>query len=279
MPIIRFHDKAPSMEQSVIDGDTLDGVGRIERELEFYGRIVDFGDIEKRAIKVEYQEQCEVKRKGGSLRVRMTKQDDQDPVYSLTLKYRDQNEPTKKNEIPQEISEDMFTAFKTMADNMMIKRRFYIPMDVALEEEAAETPTEEESPDVETPDADSTEEISSGGEESSDEDLNAAETPEADSSDETVSTDDSVEETPQDEPESVVSEGDRLYWEVDVFYDLEGNRKDWCKIDLTIPHALESVPDLPIKLEEVITNQYGERTPEEIEKLTKIFQEEFLITL
>ena len=33
MPIIRFHDKAPSMEQSVIDGDTLDGVGRIEREL------------------------------------------------------------------------------------------------------------------------------------------------------------------------------------------------------------------------------------------------------
>ena len=263
MPIIRFHDKAPSMEQSVIDGDTLDGVGRIERELEFYGRIVDFGDIEKRAVKVEYQEQCEVKRKGGSLRVRMTKQDDQDPVYSLTLKYRDQNEPTKKNEIPQEISEDMFTAFKTMADNMMIKRRFYIPMDVALEEDEVETPAEEESPDVET----------------LDEDLNAAETPEADSSEESTPTDDSVEETPQDEPESVVSEGDRLYWEVDVFYDLDGNRKDWCKIDLTIPRALESVPDLPIKLEEVITNQYGERTPEEIEKLTKIFQEEFLITL
>lgn len=249
MPIIRFHNQVSSLEQSVIDGDMLDGVGRIERELEFYGRIVDFGDIEKRAVKVEYQEQCEVKRKGGTLRVRMSKQDNQDPVYSLTLKYRDARDPTQKNEIPQEISEDMFTAFKTMADNMMIKRRFYIPMDVALEEE--------------TPD----------------DDLNAAETSEADSNEESTPTDDSTEETPQDAPESVVSEGDRLYWEVDVFYDLDGNRKDWCKIDLTIPRALESIPDLPIKLEEVIANQYGERTPEEIEKLTKIFQEEFLITL
>lgn len=249
MPIIRLKSLQVSTEMSVIEGDHNDGVARIEREYEFYGKIADHSEIETKAVSTEYQEQYEVKRKGGSLRVRMTKKGDEVPVYSLTLKARDPNDPTAKREVPLEGTEDLFTSFKALADNGMIKRRYYIPLEVSTEDEDVDADTE------------------------------APETPESEDNAEAEQSTELPEETPVETPESVVNDEDKIYWEVDVFYDDKGNRKDWCKIDLTVPSELQTVPPLPITLTETITAQYGERTQADIEKLTELFDKEFLIHL
>lgn len=54
--------------------------------------------------------------------------------------------------------------------------------------------------------------------------------------------------------------GGGLTWEVDIFTDLDGNNKPWCKIDLENPPA--ELPPLPIKLADVVTP--GERTPDQV---------------
>ncbi len=55
--------------------------------------------------------------------------------------------------------------------------------------------------------------------------------------------------------------GNGLTWEVDIFTDLDGNNKPWCKIDLENPP--NEYPPLPIKLGNVIPP--SNRTPEQIE--------------
>lgn len=187
------------------------GVEKVEYELEIYGRIVDFSEIEKAAVKSEYQEQYELKRPNGTIRVRMTK-NDEGTTYTQTTKTWNRQR-NKRKEAELEVPEHMFEHFKRLADSGMIKRRYFIPFAEVIEtNEAGEV-------------------------------------------------------------------RENLFWEVDVFEDRDGKRSDWCKIDLEgVPEDID-VPELPITLEQAITNQYGDRTKEEIELLTKLFKEEFLVDM
>lgn len=57
-----------------------------------------------------------------------------------------------------------------------------------------------------------------------------------------------------------------LHWEVDVFTGQNGLFQEWVKIDLEFDDEnieLSNMPAFPIQLTDVITNQNGERTPEE----------------
>ena len=185
------------------------GVEAVEYELEVYGEIVDFSEIEKLSTRNEYQEQYAIKKQNGTVRVRMTK-DDKETRYELTTKtWSKQRNHRKEAEL--ECTEAMFEHFKTISESGMIKRRYYVPLGEIVETtEAGET----SSP---------------------------------------------------------------LEWEIDVFFDLEGNRKNWCKIDLEgLPEDVE-LPELPIQLKNAITNQYGERTQAEIDTLTRLFKEEFAV--
>lgn len=185
------------------------GIEQTEYELELYGKIVDFTEIEKLSVRSEYQEQYGIRKDRGSIRVRMTK-DENGTRYEMTTKtWGEQRNNRKEAEL--EVTEAMFEHFKTIAESGMIKRRYFIPLGKVVETT--------EAGEIETP----------------------------------------------------------LEWQVDVFFDLEGNRSEWCKIDLEgVPEELE-VPELPIQLEHAITNQYGDRTQEEIDLLTKLFKEEFTV--
>ena len=57
--------------------------------------------------------------------------------------------------------------------------------------------------------------------------------------------------------------GNGLTWEVDIFTDLDGNPKPYCKIDLEVTQDLAEFPPLPIKLSEVVPP--GDRTAEQQE--------------
>lgn len=185
------------------------GVEKVEYELEVYGKIVNFSEIEKLSVRNEYQEQYAIKKPRGTVRVRMTK-DDSGTRYEMTTKTWDAQR-NKRKEAELEVTEAMFEHFKSISDSGMIKRRYFIPFGQIVEE------------------------------------LDIGE----------ITTD--------------------LNWEVDVFLDLEGNRQEWCKIDLEgLPENVD-LPELPIQLDEAITNQYGDRTPEEIDKLTDLFKNVFSV--
>ncbi len=55
--------------------------------------------------------------------------------------------------------------------------------------------------------------------------------------------------------------GNGLTWEVDIFTDLDGNNKPYCKIDLEVTQDLKDFPILPIKLEEIVPP--GDRTSDQ----------------
>lgn len=57
--------------------------------------------------------------------------------------------------------------------------------------------------------------------------------------------------------------GNGLTWEVDIFTDLDGNNKPYCKIDLEVKEDLTEFPPLPIKLSEIVPP--GDRTSEQQE--------------
>lgn len=63
-----------------------------------------------------------------------------------------------------------------------------------------------------------------------------------------------------------------LKWEVDMFFNPDGSYFEWCKIDLEVPQELFTsdfkLPELPKGFTDVIYNQRGQRTKEEIEKIT-----------
>lgn len=66
-------------------------------------------------------------------------------------------------------------------------------------------------------------------------------------------------------------EGTDLKWEVDVFIDLQGNPKDWIKIDLETPGSMDEFPPLPVVLGDVIFAGNGQYTPEQRAKLDELF--------
>jgi len=69
--------------------------------------------------------------------------------------------------------------------------------------------------------------------------------------------------------------GDFVF-EVDMFKKPDGSYCEWCKIDIEVPTADTVIPELPIVVENLITNQKYKRTPEEIELLDKLYETEFL---
>jgi CYTH domain-containing protein len=70
-------------------------------------------------------------------------------------------------------------------------------------------------------------------------------------------------------------EGTDLKWEVDVFIDLQGNPKEWVKIDLEVPGETNEWPPLPVTLADTIFGGNDEYTPEQRAKLDELFATTF----
>ena len=69
--------------------------------------------------------------------------------------------------------------------------------------------------------------------------------------------------------------GTDLVWEVDLFYDHNGNPVDWVKLDLEVPEPLDSIPEFPITYSQAIINQPGKRTMEEEVIVRQLFEKEY----
>lgn len=103
----------------------VDGVAEQEIEYEFYGRIEDINKIISLATQTEYQEQYELKKERGKIRVRMSRVGDV-TVYTMTSKTWTPGKAGEA-EVEVEVSEDMFAHFRHIADSGMIKTRYSIP--------------------------------------------------------------------------------------------------------------------------------------------------------
>lgn len=71
-------------------------------------------------------------------------------------------------------------------------------------------------------------------------------------------------------------EGTDLNWEVDVFIDLQGNPKDWIKIDLEVPDVINEFPPLPVVLADMIFGGNSEYTQEQKAKLDELYSTVFI---
>jgi hypothetical protein len=77
-------------------------------------------------------------------------------------------------------------------------------------------------------------------------------------------------------------ENSDLVWEIDMFHapdstDQARKYLDWCKLDLELPNREVQIPHIPIAFEEIITAQYGHRTPEEEAQVSKLYEEDFVM--
>ena len=64
-----------------------------------------------------------------------------------------------------------------------------------------------------------------------------------------------------------------LYWEIDVFYDKDGIRQDWVKIDLEIPKEDIAPPPIPIHVEQIIDASFDKN----INPINKQFIDDFYL--
>jgi CYTH domain-containing protein len=71
-------------------------------------------------------------------------------------------------------------------------------------------------------------------------------------------------------------EGTALNWEVDVFIDVNGNPKDWIKIDLEVPDVITEFPPLPVVLADMIFGANTEYTQEQKAKLDELYATVFI---
>lgn len=71
--------------------------------------------------------------------------------------------------------------------------------------------------------------------------------------------------------------GGALFWEVDVFTKDDGTLEEWVKIDLEVPNVNVKAPAFPIQLQDLITNQYGHRTPEEERIVSELYDKKFTL--
>ena len=74
-----------------------------------------------------------------------------------------------------------------------------------------------------------------------------------------------------------VKYGGSLFWEVDVFSKNDGSLEEWVKIDFEVPNASVKAPAFPIQLTDVITNQYGQRTPDEEKFVSGLYESKFTL--
>lgn len=103
----------------------VDGVEETELEYEFYGRLESMDELRRLATETEHQEQYELKKPRGKIRVRACKVGNQ-TTYVMTSKTWTPGQPGE-NECEVEVSVDMFEHFKHVADSGMIKTRYTIP--------------------------------------------------------------------------------------------------------------------------------------------------------
>jgi len=72
-------------------------------------------------------------------------------------------------------------------------------------------------------------------------------------------------------------DGTDLTWEVDVFYDAQGKPVEWVKLDLEVPKRLAKLPEFPLAHVEVFDKQFEQRTPEEHQFVTDLFQNHYCV--
>lgn len=72
--------------------------------------------------------------------------------------------------------------------------------------------------------------------------------------------------------------GSDMTWEVDVYYDANGQKEAWCKIDLEVKQNLPQLPSLPVTVEEKIDAQPLDRTPEERARVDDLLKNKFVLT-
>jgi len=70
-----------------------------------------------------------------------------------------------------------------------------------------------------------------------------------------------------------------LMWEVDVFHDGSGKDQEWIKIDLEYYQPLDTLPGLPVILEDMIFSMTGQYTPEEKAKIRELYDTVFTVKL
>ena len=68
-----------------------------------------------------------------------------------------------------------------------------------------------------------------------------------------------------------------LVWEVDVYFDTEGNMIDWCKIDLEVKKPIDKLPAYPIALDDLFDTQPAQRTPEQRAFVNKLMDDHFVL--
>lgn len=72
-------------------------------------------------------------------------------------------------------------------------------------------------------------------------------------------------------------EDTRLCWEIDVFDDPSSvGAECWVKVDLEVPQPLETLPEFPLAHDKAITNQWNERTPEEVAFVKQLFDKVYI---
>ena len=110
-----------------------DGKARREIEHTFFGKLEN-KELLTTAKGMEHQEQWEIKLEkteknaaGGKWRIRKTVVDGQDPEYVLTCKTAGKEEGSI--EVGVAVTEAMFTQFKMMAEQGMIKDRYFFPVE------------------------------------------------------------------------------------------------------------------------------------------------------
>ena len=102
----------------------MESVTEREDEVVIYVKINDFEGLKKAQSK-ESHEQWQVRAPFGTIRVRKTSTGDLEPQYSMAIKTRDNNANIQGGtETPVNITQDVFEAFKQIADNGMIKDRY-----------------------------------------------------------------------------------------------------------------------------------------------------------
>lgn len=73
-------------------------------------------------------------------------------------------------------------------------------------------------------------------------------------------------------------EVDNHVFELDVFKKPDGGYHEYVKVDIELTAEGEAIPELPFKLDELITNQESDQTEEEKKKIEKLYKDCFLTT-
>ena len=71
-------------------------------------------------------------------------------------------------------------------------------------------------------------------------------------------------------------EGSQNEWHIDLYPKPDGTGfYDWVKVDLELESFADDLPTMPVRLEEMIANQYGDRTEAEIARIESLMKNEF----